>query len=122
MEQHRRILGILFIVTSALTLLLGLGFGAFMALMGNLSYPHGTGDEDGRMSLFLVAAGVAGCTFLLGLPGIITGVGLLKRQRWSKTLALVLGILSLPSFPLGTVLGIYALWFYSQPGSNLVFE
>lgn len=120
MEQHRRILGILFIVSSALTLLAALAVAGFMLFVGGMSLQDASAPEP-QAAMFAVTAGITGCLFLLGLPGIITGVGLLKRQRWAKTWALVLGILSLPSFPLGTALGVYAIWFYTQPGSNQVF-
>lgn len=121
MEQHRRILGILFIVVNALTLLgavvVGVGMGLLMSQMLPTQGAQGEANNVG-----LLAVGLGGCLFLLGLPGLITGIGLLKRQRWAKTWALVLGILSIPSFPLGTALGIYAIWFYTQPGANQVFE
>jgi hypothetical protein len=119
LEGHRRILGILFLVMSALTLVVALGFGAFMASVG----PVGTeGPEEGvRATMFAMTLGLTGCFFLMALPGFITGIGLLKRRRWSRTLALVMGIFALLNFPLGTALGIYAIWFYTQPRTDQVF-
>ena len=120
LEGHRRILGILFIVMNALTLLVALGLGAVMAFVGQLGMGEAGAEE--RTMMFAVAAGITGCFVVLGLPGLITGIGMLKRRRWSRVLALVLGVLSLPNFPLGTALGVYTLWFYMQPGSDRVFE
>jgi len=37
-------------------------------------------------------------------------MGLLEREPWARTLALVLGFLSLFKVPVGTALGIYTLW------------
>ena len=119
-EKHRRILGILFIVASALTLIGAMVVFVGMGVVGqNMPNRH---DEEAARQFFLLTMGITGFLFLLSLPCLITGIGLLKRQRWAKTWALVVGILSLPSFPLGTVLGIYAIWFYTQPGANQVFE
>ncbi len=42
--------------------------------------------------------------------GFFAGWGLLDRQPWARTLALVLGFLSLIEFPLGTAIGVYTLW------------
>jgi hypothetical protein len=42
--------------------------------------------------------------------GLIAGWGLLARQPWARTLAIVLGSLSLFDVPFGTALGIYTLW------------
>lgn len=42
--------------------------------------------------------------------GLIAGWGLLDRQPWARTLAIVMGVLSLIEPPFGTALGIYTLW------------
>ncbi len=47
---------------------------------------------------------------ILSLPGIVVGVGLLKRKPWAWILAIVLSILYLINFPLGTALAVYGLW------------
>jgi hypothetical protein len=47
---------------------------------------------------------------LLSAPGIIAGVGLLGFHSWARILALVLAVLNLPGFPIGTLLGIYTLY------------
>lgn len=120
LEGHRRILGIVFVVLNVMTLLVSLGFGAFVLFIGQLGMQDVGADERTLMTVVLL--GVTGCFLVTALPGLITGVGLLKRRPWSRTLALVMGILAIPNFPLGTALGIYALWFYTQPGSNRVFE
>ena len=44
---------------------------------------------------------------LLGLPGLLAGYGLLTRKPWARILAIVVGILSLLNFPVGTAIGLY---------------
>ncbi|ATB49016.1 hypothetical protein [Corallococcus macrosporus] len=119
LEQHRRILGVLFIVINGLSLLIGVGVMLFIGVIGG-TLP--TADPEERALIVAVGMGVGGCIGLLGLPGVITGLGLLKRKSWARTLTLVLGILAIPNVPLGTALGAYALWFYLQPGSDQVFD
>ena len=46
----------------------------------------------------------------LSVPGIIAGVGLLKRRPWARILTIVLSVLNLVIIPFGTLLGIYGLW------------
>lgn len=122
LEQHRRILGILFIASNALTLLgavvVGLFFGGASLLMAGAH--NDTGEAVAATAL--LALGLGGCLVLFAVPGLITGWGLLKRRPWSRMASLVLGILALPSVPLGTALGIYAIWFFGQQGSERVFE
>ncbi|GHG83388.1 hypothetical protein [Comamonas sp. JC664] len=119
LEQHRRILGILFIVINAVTLLLSAGVLVFFGAVGGLAPDV---EPEGRAALVIIGVVAGGCLALLGLPGVITGLGLVNRKPWSRTVALVLGILALPNVPLGTALGVYALWFYLQPGSDQAFD
>ncbi len=122
LEQHRRILGILFIVSNALGLLGAVVVALFFGGVGAPLAASGQDTGEGLALSALIALGLGGCLLVTSVPGLITGIGLLKRRPWSRVLALVLGILGLPNFPLGTALGIYAIWFYGQQGSDRVFE
>lgn len=122
LEQHRRILGILFIVSNALGLLAAVVVGLFFGGLGMLMASSDQGTGEGLAFAALLVLGLGGCLLVLSVPGLITGVGLLRRRPWSRVAALVLGILGLPNFPLGTALGVYAIWFYGQQGSDRVFE
>lgn len=41
---------------------------------------------------------------------IVTGLALLNRATWARVLAMIVAVLSLIKFPLGTALGIYTLY------------
>lgn len=70
-----------------------------------------------------VASSAAGGSILagfLGLPLIIFGTilfilyiiiakGIANKRNWGKVLAIIFGILMLPSIPVGTILGIFIL-------------
>jgi len=51
---------------------------------------------------WLILAKAAAC--------FLAGWGLLQRQDWARTVALVVGFLALLNVPLGTALGVYTLW------------
>jgi hypothetical protein len=42
--------------------------------------------------------------------GFVVGFGLMERRPWARTMAIVVGIITLLNPILGTVLGIYTLW------------
>jgi predicted nucleic acid-binding Zn ribbon protein len=54
--------------------------------------------------------------------GIIAGAGLLQRQPWARTLAIVLGCISLINIPFGTALGIYTLWVLLSPNAEAEYQ
>jgi hypothetical protein len=57
---------------------------------------------------FMVAVGLG--VLALGLIGLAAAWGLWREESWARILALILGVLALFHFPLGTALGIYTLW------------
>ena len=42
-------------------------------------------------------------------PGIVAGVGLIKRKPWSRLTAIVMSILNLTTLPFGPFVGIYSM-------------
>src|SRR6266571_1912965 len=59
---------------------------------------------------------------LFGLLHLALAWGLFERQSWARILGLVLGILALLRFPLGTALGIYTLWVLAPEESSREYD
>lgn len=62
---------------------------------------------------------VAGATAILAF---VAGYGLLSRRPWARVLAIVLAILALLKFPVGTALGIYTLWVLAPAQSRAEYD
>ena len=115
-RQHASILGWLYIVLNALTLVLGCFVFALLLGVGAIT--------DDRMAfgiLGITGAAVGALLVLLAVPGIVAGYGLLRRRNWGRVLALVVGFLGLVNFPLGTAVGIYAFWALLPEAATEVF-
>ena len=94
MYRHVNILGRLWIICSVL-----IALAALAAMLMLLSTFHERQAAGG----FLFVG-------LLSVPGIIGGIGILKRRSWARKLALALGVINLFSFPpIGTALGAYTI-------------
>lgn len=113
MEQHIKILSWLFIILGILGLLAAVlvfvvGAGAAATIASQ------AGNDPDAAGGMLAAGGcmtaVAALVGILSLPSLIAGWGLMKRKSWSRVLAIIVAILSLPSVPIGTAIGVYALW------------
>jgi len=59
---------------------------------------------------------------LCAVPFIATAWGLRRRAALARIAALVLGGLSILSFPIGTALGAYTLWALTRPESAAAFR
>jgi len=105
MKDHVKIIGILWIVFGAMSLLAA----AFMLtlLMGISFIPDIEAPASGilRFVGFFIGSFLA----LLGLPKILGGWGLLKGYEWGRILTLIVSFLSLLNVPFGTALGIYSI-------------
>ena len=53
------------------------------------------------------------------IPLFIAGIGLINGKKWALILALIMGIISLPVFPLGTAIGVYAIIVYLMDHSEM---
>ncbi|KPJ59593.1 MAG: hypothetical protein AMS15_06835 [Planctomycetes bacterium DG_23] len=116
-------MGILYIASGALgvaAVLLVLIVAGIMAFLGvfsglaELAEP-GLSEEDFAVGAFvfgflaIIFAFIVLLNLILSVPEIIGGAYLLKYRNWARILCIVLSILNLPSFPLGTALGVYGL-------------
>lgn len=110
MEQHLKLLGILFIVSGVFSILIGFLSLALLSAVGIL-----TGQPQAVAILTIVGTVAAAFCFVTGVPEIIGGWGLLKKRSWSRILVIIMAIINIFSFPLGTALGVYALWVLFKP-------
>ncbi|WP_348269857.1 zinc ribbon domain-containing protein [Edaphobacter paludis] len=52
----------------------------------------------------------------------LVGFSLLRRKPWGRVLGIVVAILALLKFPIGTALGIYTLWVLAPAESGMEYE
>jgi hypothetical protein len=117
METHVTILGWLHIVGNALMFLLGC---FLFALLGGIGLA--TGEPEASRILAIVGVSVGAFLAILGVPGILAGIGLLRRRVWGRILALVVGFLGLLNFPVGTAIGVYSGWVLLQESASEYFR
>jgi len=115
-RQHAIVLGWLHIVGNAVVLLSGCFVFALLLGIGAIT------DDRVALAVLGVTGTVIGALLaLLAVPGIVAGFGLLRQRSWGRILALVVGVLGLVNFPLGTALGVYTLWVLLQDTATEVF-
>lgn len=117
MKQHVIIVGALHIGLGVLTL-----FGAVVALAAIVGGGVLSGDAEAMLVTGIVGPAVGLFLFLLALPGIIGGVGLLQGKSWARILVLILGMFKLIDFPIGTLIGIYTIWVLLNQETALLFD
>ena len=125
MQQHVTVLGVLFIVLGALGVI---GFLIVILVFGGAAGIVSMAADDPEATAIAVpiigTVGTAIGVFILlmSIPDIIAGIGLLERRPWARILGIVLSILGLLHFPLGTIAGVYGLWVLFNPETEALFR
>jgi hypothetical protein len=117
-REHVRLLGIFWLALSALDGLMGVA----SYIVANTVFNLGTHpDRPAFLHPFLSLIGTV--VVVKAFAGFVAGWGLLQREPWARTVAVVLAFPSLFfNVPFGTALGIYTLWVLLPAESDVEYE
>jgi hypothetical protein len=122
MATHLKVIAALFAIVGVV--LIGVGLFATL-IFGTLGGVVGaSGDEDaGAAAAMFGLLGVAGTVLMLVLavPYLVIGWGLWNRKSWARILGIIFAAMSLVSFPIGTMFGVYALIILFQKETEKLF-
>jgi hypothetical protein len=110
MKAHLNVVGVIDLVTGVFFTVMGVLVSLGVLLLGPWINGAALWQQEGGIVALAIMLSVSGVFFALGVPSLLAGIGLLKQMRWARTLAIVLAILALASFPVGTAAGVYTLW------------
>jgi hypothetical protein len=123
-QRHVLTLAILWLAYSLLAVL------AFLVAIPFLGFifghgGHGFGGPPGfpfPMAFHWMLPMITIAVYLRAALGALVGIGLLRRERWARLLAIVVSILTLIKFPIGTALSIYTLWVLVPARSAMEYD
>lgn len=127
-DQNNKILAIGYAAFSAIffftfVLLLVVSAGVFVAL--GITFANETGDS--KQAGIGILGGVFAIVFyvVLGLifvlPTAVASWKMFKRRARARLWGIIAAILVAPILPLGTILGIYGLWFFFSGEGKLFY-
>ena len=111
MNTHVKVIGWLWIANGVVSILMVV----FGLIIANVYIP-------GQQESILVTSGVL-CFFIPGIAAdFAAGLGLLQYKSWARILAIILAIVNLFLFPIGTALGIYTLVIMFNEETKALFR
>src|ERR1700691_488403 len=118
-REHVRLVGILWMVYSALRVFAGVA-AIFIAptLFGLFIHLHNGPPPEIAVWLQPLIKFSGVLILVKAAVGFVAGWGLLQREDWARTVVLVVGFLALLNLPIGTALGIYTLWVWLPQQSD----
>ena len=103
------LIALYFLITGGLTLI-GTSFGLIFGDRGPCLLQNLCGLAQ-VLSLPFALTALVSSGVLYGLVALGTGWGLLEMYGWARWCALVLAVLTLLTFPIGTVIGALVIWY-----------
>lgn len=116
MKQHVRIvaalrigLSVLGLVAAGIVFVILVGVGLVLV------------EAEATRILLFVGTAVGAFLALLSVPGILAGIGLLRRWSWARWLTIILAVFDLVNVPVGTLFGVYTIWVMLQDETEQLF-
>jgi hypothetical protein len=114
-HDHNKTLGIIYSLIG--------GASALFFIWGPLSLIFGKQKgfslDDGLNRFLLVMWLIL---MLFAFLTLSTAVGMFKRRAWARKIAMLVAVLIVWWFPLGTALGVYTWWFLHSEGSKQLYS
>lgn len=122
MQTHVKVLGWLQLIFGIIGVLFALAISMGFSLLGAVVGSSGDPDAPIGGAVLGMVGVAAGVIFgITGAAGIACGIGLLKFKPWGRILGIICCVLSLISFPFGTILGVYGLWVLFNKETEALF-
>jgi hypothetical protein len=122
-QRHVHTLAILWLVFSIFSILawfVAIPFLGFIFSHGGHGFYHG--DFPFGMSMGWIVPIITTIVYIRSGLGLLVGIGLLRRERWARALALIVGVFMLLKIPFGTALGVYTLWVLAPVQSGQEYD
>ncbi|MDT7779336.1 MAG: hypothetical protein QOC99_1848 [Acidobacteriota bacterium] len=118
-QDHNKVIGIMHLIYGGFNALMMIIFVPFFLMVSGIiasdpNAPPGVTAIFGFFSVFMLVF-----AFIFGLPPILAGYAMLRRKSWARVAGIVSACLCAMSFPFGTALCVYSLWFlFGQEGER----
>lgn len=115
LDTHKKILGIIYVISACFALLIAIFIRAFISIIFDFALEEGEMEPRMRDFVMNIISFVPAIIIVFSvIPTLIAGIGLLVRASWAPIFSLIMGCLKLISFPIGTIIGIYAIWIFAE--------
>jgi hypothetical protein len=112
--DHNKVIGIMHLIYGGFFTLIAfvvmLLFGGFAAMISSVA-ANDPGAPPPAI-FWLLAVVVSVVYFVLSVPSLLAGYAMLKGKSWARIAGIVASIVAAMSFPFGTALCVYSLWYF----------
>jgi hypothetical protein len=117
-QDHNKVIGIMHLVWGGLNALLMLIFIPFIIIILGPMGSDTTAPLELRAVFAIFGVFIATLALVFGIPPMLAGYAMLKRKSWARVLGVISACLFAFSFPVGTALCVYTMWFMFGQGEH----
>ena len=115
-QDHNKVIGIMHLIYGGFNALVMVIFVPFFLAIGGIaaadpSAPAALTAVFGFFGVLMLALAL-----IFGLPPILAGYAMLKHKSWARVMGIVAACVEALTFPFGTALCVYTLWFLFGQG------
>jgi hypothetical protein len=112
-KEHNKLVGIFLMVNGGLQVFSGIIVGLIYGGMGAAFLSTARRDNEQFLGSFMIIMAIIIVPIVLAFGGLflLAGWKMLKEKAGARNWGIAASIVALLGFPLGTVLGIYGIWF-----------
>lgn len=123
-QEHNRLISILFHVLGGIQVLAGMVLVLLYVGIGGALIAVGEQQEKQFIGGIFAIVGIVIAVIIFAFAALdfYAAIKIGKIQPIGRTLGIVIAILSIGNFPLGTALGAYALWFFFGDQGKMLYN
>jgi hypothetical protein len=112
--DHNKIIGIMHLIFGGFFTLMAFVMLLFFGFFASVMTAVAANDPNAPpAALFWAIMGFVFVLYLvLSVPSLVAGYALLRRKTWARLAGIIASVLAAMSFPFGTALCVYSLWFF----------
>jgi hypothetical protein len=112
--DHNKVIGIMHLIYGGFFTLVSFAVLLFFGFFASLMTAVAANDPNAPPAAFFWALMVFVFVvyLVLSVPSLVAGYGMMKRKSWARIAGIIAAVLAGMSFPFGTALCVYSLWFF----------
>jgi hypothetical protein len=117
-QDHNKVIGIMHLIYGGFNALMMVILVPFFLMMMGLVRSDPNAPPEVTAIFGFMGALFLFFTALFGLPPMLAGYAMLKRKSWARVAGIIAACVEAISFPFGTALCVYTLWFLFGQGEG----
>ena len=117
-QDHNKVIGIMHLIYGGFNALLLIIFVPFFFAIGGIAAADPSAPPAVTAIFGVVGFLMLFLALVFGLPPMLAGYAMLKRKSWARVMGIIASCLCALSFPFGTALCVYTLWFLFGQGEQ----